>query len=147
MIQFQPKNAFYLLARVLMKLPNFHLIQIRNLSGEIHNNIVDVIMGFKSRVLCVPVDQDQDQQQNLPVLCGYFDLLNNLGGQFRFFKFFIIKELPVPILGREIRIIEPLVPAFLKCRQTGRFHERTSVIKAVFFIISKELRTIVIYQN
>jgi hypothetical protein len=39
-------NAFYLLARVVMKLPNFHLIQIRNLSGEIHNNIVDVIMGF-----------------------------------------------------------------------------------------------------
>ncbi len=73
MIQFQPKNAFYLLARVLMKLPNFHLIQIRNLSGEIHNNIVDdVIMGFKSRVLCVLVDQDQDQQQNLAVLCGYF---------------------------------------------------------------------------
>jgi len=52
-------------------------------------------MGFKSRVLCVPVDQDQDQQQNLPVFCGYFDFLNNLGGQFRFFKLFIIKELPV----------------------------------------------------
>jgi hypothetical protein len=58
-----------------MKLPNFHLIQIRNLSGEIKNNIVDVIMGFKSRVLCVPVDQDQDQKQNLAVLCGYFDFL------------------------------------------------------------------------
>jgi hypothetical protein len=29
-----------------MKLQIFYLIQIRNLSGEIHNNIVDVIMGF-----------------------------------------------------------------------------------------------------
>jgi hypothetical protein len=81
----------------------------------------------------VPVDQDQDQQQNLPVLCGYFDFLNNLGGQFRFFKLFIIKELPVPVFGREIRIREPLAPAFLKCRQTSRFHERTAVVKAVFF--------------
>jgi hypothetical protein len=115
MIQFQPKNAFYLLARVLIKLHNFHLIQIRNLSGEIHNNIVDVIMGFKSKVLCVRVDQDQDQQQNLPVLCVYFDFLSNLGGQFRFFKFFTIKELSVPIFGREIRIKEPLVLAFMKC--------------------------------
>jgi hypothetical protein len=115
MIQFQPKNAFYLLARVLMKLLDFHLIQIRNLSGEIHNNLVDVIMGFKSRVLHVLVGQDQ--QQNLPVLCGYFEFLNNLGGQFRFFKFFIIKELPVPVFGREIRIREPLVPAFLKCHK------------------------------
>jgi hypothetical protein len=69
MIQFQPKNAFYLLTRVLMKLLIFHLIQIRNLSGEIRNNLVDVIMGFKSRVLRVPVDKDQHQQQNLPVLC------------------------------------------------------------------------------
>jgi hypothetical protein len=135
--------AFYLLARVLMKLPNFHLIQIRNLSGEIQDNIVDVIMGFKSRVLRVPVDQDQDQQQNLPVLCGYFDFLNNLGGQFRFFKFFIIKELPVAVFGREIRIREPLVSAFRKCRQTGRFHERTAVVEAVLFIISKQLRTTV----
>jgi hypothetical protein len=75
-----------------MKLQIFSLIQFRNLSGEIHNNIVDVIMGFKSRVLCVPVDQDQDQQQNLPMLCGYFDFLNNLGAQFRFFKLFIIKS-------------------------------------------------------
>jgi hypothetical protein len=77
MIQFQPKNAFYLLVRVLIKLPNFHLIQIRNLSGEIHNNLVDVIMGFKSRVLRVPVDQDQ--QQNLPVLCGYFEFVVSSG--------------------------------------------------------------------
>jgi hypothetical protein len=70
-----------------------------------------------------------------------------LGGQFRFFKFFIIKELPVPIFEREIRIREPLVPAFLKFRQTGRFHERTAAVKEVFFIISKELRTTVIYQT
>jgi hypothetical protein len=93
MIQFQPKNAFYLLARILMKLPNFHLIQIRNLNGKIHNNLVDVIMGFKSKVLRVPVHQDQDLQQNLLVLYGYFDFLNNLEVQFMFFNFFIIKEL------------------------------------------------------
>jgi hypothetical protein len=70
-----------------------------------------------------------------------------LGGQFRFFKFFIIKELPAPVSGREVRIREPLVPAFPKCQETGRFHERTAVVKAAFLIISKELRTTVIYQN
>ncbi len=64
-----------------MKLPNFHLIQIRNLSGEIHNNIVDVIMGFKSRVLRVPIlTKTKTSNKICPVLCGYFDLLNNLGG-------------------------------------------------------------------
>jgi hypothetical protein len=130
-----------------MKLPNFHLIQIRNLSGEIHNNTIDVIMGFKSRVLCVPVDQNQDQQQNLPMLCGYFDFLNNMGVQFKFFNFFIIKELSIPIFGRKIRIKKPLVLAFLKGQQIGKFHERTGVVKTFFFIISKELRTKVIYQN
>jgi len=66
-------------------------------------------------------------------VCGYFEFLNNLGGQFRFFKFFIIKELPVPVFGREIRIREPLVPAFLKSGQTGRFHERTAVVKEFFY--------------
>jgi hypothetical protein len=34
-------------------------------------------MGFKSRVLRVPVDQDQ--QQNLPVLCGYFEFVVSSG--------------------------------------------------------------------
>ncbi len=95
----------------------------------------------------MPDDQDHDQQQNLPVLCCYFDFLNNFGGQFRFFNFFILKELPVAVFGREIRIREPLVSAFLKCPQTSRFHERTAVVNTVLFIISKELRTTVIFQN